>query len=71
MRSADIKKKLIVSRGEGNGGWAKWMKVSGRYRTLVIEQVSHGNKRHSIGNILSGIIITLYGDGATLKVCIA
>jgi len=40
----------------------KWVEGSGRYRLLVTEGVSHGDKRYSIGNIVSGIRITLYGD---------
>ena len=44
------------------GEWAKWVKESGRYRLPLREQISHGHKRHSIGNIVYDIIIALYGD---------
>ena len=50
-----VKRKKVV-------GWAKWVKRSGRYRLPVTEQISQGNKRHSIGNIVNGIVIALYGD---------
>ena len=41
---------------------AKWVKGSGRYRPPVMEWIRHGNKRHSIGNIVNDIVIVLYGD---------
>ena len=52
----------MVARGKRVGGWAKWVKGSGRYRLPVIEQRSHGNKSYSIGNTINGIVIMLYGD---------
>lgn len=49
----------MVARGEKLGEWAKQMKKSGRYRFLVTEGISHGDKRYSTGN---SIITVLYGD---------
>ena len=48
----------------GGGGWAEWVKGSGKYRLPVMEGVSHGDQRYSIGNIVSGSIIALYGDSS-------
>ena len=28
----------------------------------VMECISHGDERHSMGNIVNGIVIVLYGD---------
>ena len=55
-------RKLIVVRGERVEKWAKWVKESGRYRLPVMEQTSHGNKRHRIGIIADDIVTVLYGD---------
>ena len=45
----------------GVGRWAKSVNGNGRYNLLVMEWISHRNKRHSIGNIVSDIIAALYG----------
>ena len=31
-RPINVENKLVVARGRRGGGWAKWVKVSGRYR---------------------------------------
>lgn len=45
-----------------SGEWTKLLKGRGCYRLPITEQISHGNKGHRISNIVSGIIIVLYGD---------
>jgi len=57
-----IENKLMVARVEGVGRWAKWVKEGGRYRPPVMERISHRDKRYSVRNIVSGIVIALYGD---------
>ena len=34
-----------------------------RHRLPIMEWISHGDKRYSMGNIVNGTIITLYIDG--------
>ena len=51
IRHINTENKLMVARGEGVKRWTKWMKRNGRYRLLVMEPISHRNKRRSIGNI--------------------
>lgn len=38
------------------------MKESGRSRLPLMEGISHGTKRHSMGNIVNNIVIVLNGD---------
>ena len=54
-RPINTENKLIVARREEGGGMAKWVKGSETYRLPVMEWVSQGNKRHSIGNIVNAI----------------
>lgn len=46
----------------GGGGWAKWVRGSGRYRLPVMEGVSHGHERHSIRNRADSTVPALCGD---------
>ena len=39
---------------------------SGRYRFLVMEGISYGVEKHSIGNIVSDIVVVLCGDRSWL-----
>ena len=50
----------MVARGEGGGGWTKWVKGSGRYRFPVMNK--SWDKRHSIGNTVNGTGMTSHGD---------
>jgi len=61
-RHINIENKLMVARGQEEGGWAKRMKGSEKYRLPVMERIIHGDKRHSIGNRVNGVVIVLYGD---------
>lgn len=51
-----LSSKWVVTEGRRVGGWAKWVKGSRRYRLPV-----PGAKRHSIGHVVSGIVIGLSG----------
>ena len=45
--------------------WGKWVKRSGKYRLLVMEEISHRNERYNIGNIVNGIVIVaMVPDGS-------
>lgn len=57
----------MVARGKGVGEWAKWMKESRRYRLPVIDRVSHGRKKYSVKNTVSGPM-ALHGDRRWLHV---
>ena len=60
---------MVVARGEEVGGWAKWVKGSGRYRLPVMEWVSHENRRHSMENTVDDTVIALYGDKSKRRLC--
>ena len=53
----------MTAKGKWVGGWAKWIKGSGRYIPAT-ESVSHRDERYSIGNTVSDIAIALYGDSS-------
>lgn len=40
IRAINTENKLMVARGKGRGGWAKWMKGNGRNRLPVMEWIS-------------------------------
>ena len=44
------------------GRWAKWVKGRRRTRLPVLELISQGNKRHSLGNTVSDTVMELYVD---------
>lgn len=44
------------------GGWAKWMRGSGRYKPPLMEGISHGDERQGIGSTVKGTVIVLCGD---------
>lgn len=44
--------------GDGQNGW----RVKEGCRFPVIERVSHGNERFSIGHMVNSTVIALYGD---------
>lgn len=52
----------MFARVEESEKRTTWVKVSGRYRLLVMEGISHGSKRYSIRSIVNYIVIVLYGD---------
>ena len=52
----------MFARGEGMGGWAKWVPGSGRYRVPVMEGISHGDDRFNIRSIINGTVTVLYGN---------
>lgn len=62
IRPIDTENKLMFARAEEGGKWAKWVKVSGRYRLLVMGGINRGSKRYSVKNIVNYIVIALCGD---------
>lgn len=52
----------MVAQWEGVGEWAKWMEGSGRYRLLIMECKSHGNKKHIIRSTVNDALIVLRGN---------
>ena len=54
-RPTDTENKVLATTSKG--GWAKWVKGNGRYRLPVMERISNGDERHSIGNIVNVIVI--------------
>lgn len=58
-------KMLWTWRGEGLG---KGSEGGSRYRHPVIEGVSHGNERHSLGNRVNDAVTTLWGQTAVSTV---
>ena len=42
--------------------WERWTKGCGKYRHLVMEQVSQGEERWSIGDTVHGTVKALCGD---------
>ena len=59
-RFIDTENKLVVSRGEGSGGWVKLLERIKKYKLPVIK--CHKDVMHSIGNIVNNIFTILYGD---------
>lgn len=47
--------KLVVVRGDGAGGWAKWVKGKWEYWLPAVECRCHGDERYSTG-ISSGAL---------------
>ena len=43
-------------------GWEWWTMGIASYMLPVMEWMTHGNKSHSVGNIVNGIIVAFYGD---------
>ena len=58
-RPRDTEKRLIVARWEGC--WGRGEKVKGLRCTNWQLQNSHGGVKYRIGNIVSNIIIIIYG----------
>ena len=52
----------VVVREEQGRGWVKCSKGSGRYRILIVEWITHGNKRYNRENIVNNTAIALCGD---------
>ena len=52
----------MVARGEGYGEIGRMGEGSGSYKLPVMKCISHEDERHSIGNIVNGIVTRLYGD---------
>lgn len=48
-------------------GWPNWVTGSGSHRLPVTEWIPRGNKRHSLGNRVNGILIALCGDWGELR----
>ena len=62
IRSIDTENRLTAARGEGVEGWMKRVKGREGYRVPLTEWLRLRNKRHSVGNVVAGIVITLCGD---------
>lgn len=54
-----LKREEREKRGREDGGWAEWLKETGRYRLPVTECVSHENKRHSVRNTVSDTVTVM------------
>ena len=61
-RPINAENRLPVAGGEESQGQAKWVKGNERYRFPVMERISHGDKRHSVGYTVNSTVIVLYGD---------
>ena len=60
--SINTDNKLMVARGKGEGRGTKWVKGEWEVQASSYRVKNHGDERHSIGNIVSGIVIMLDGD---------
>ena len=52
----------MVARGKRDVGKAKRVKGRGRYKLPVMESTNHRDESHTIGSMVNGAVITLYGD---------
>ena len=61
ITSVNTENKVMGARGEERRvHGAKWVKGNPRCRFSVTEWINHGDKRHSIGNIVHDIVIMFY-----------